>query len=367
MLRVLTLFTGLVLVSACQEPPAPQQKVIRPIAWMQVQAEEMQQMRRLSGILAPVETARLSFEVPGKIASVSATLGEKVSKGQELARLDQRTFHLSVQSAEGQLDKANAALVEARNTYKRYTELLASGGISQSGYDNARAAFESAQSASKVAQTQLDIARKNLQDSILSAPYDGVITQRLIEPSQQIAAGQPGFEIEGEDGLEVHVLVPENLIQLLRRDQALDVHFPVAPDMVLQGQITELGTRAQNANTFPVTVLLNDTHPNLRAGMTAEVDFLVDAVGRTGFSGPGIRIPVSAISPDMGQGAFVFVYDEASGTVRKRTVQTEAIFNNTVYLSSGLNNGEIIAVAGVAHMHDGQQVTLQDNMVQVFN
>jgi len=361
------IFVAALLLSGCDEPNRESAENIRPIAWMQVQPVQLEQIRRLSGTLAPVEAASLSFEVNGKVESVSVRLGESVRQGQELAHLDQRSFSLSLQSAQASLAQTQATLTEAENEYNRYAELVEQGVVSRSGFDNAKGAYETALSAVAVAKAQLEIARKNLQDSILRAPYDGVITRRLIEPSQQVSPGQTVFEIEGNHGLEARVMVPETIIQELRRNMQVPVHFPAADGLTVKGIVSEIGTRAEAANAFPVVVVLNDAPSRLRGGMTAEVDFTFQSAGRSGHRGSSIKVPVAAVAAGTGQTAHVFVYDSEKQVVSKRQVQTENLLNNEVYISSGLEAGEIIAVAGVAFLRDGQPVTLLDQQVQMFN
>ena len=363
---VISLLAALTLV-ACSEPEVQTAEVIRPIAWTQVSATQLEQLRTLSGIVAPVEATRLSFEVTGKIQQVEVKLGDTVNKGDLLARLNPRTFDLSIQSSQAQLEQNLASLADAESEYRRYAKLVEQGLVAQSGYDRAKAAFEAQKSAVDVARAQLDIARKNRQDSSLRAPYDGIITKRHIEPSQQIAAGQAAFEIEGTHGLEVNVMVPETLIRQLTREMVLPVRFPVLPGVSHNGRITEIGTRAESANAFPITVFLTEQDPGLRAGMTAEVDFTFEGVGRTGHRGRSIRIPLTALQAGLNQTVHVFVYDQKAQVVRKRQVQTENIMNNEVFISEGLKEGEIIATAGVAFLRDGQQVTLLDKHTQRFN
>ena len=358
--------TALLLVG-CNESAKEITKPIRPIMWTKVAISPFEQIRTLSGIVAPVEATKLSFEVQGKIQSIEVNLGNDVVKGQELARLNQRNFNLGLQSAQAQYQQAKVTLIDAKNSYNRYEKLLKQGVVSQSGFDNAKATFDASKSAADVAQAQLDIASKNLQDSILLAPYDGIITKRLFEPSQQISPGESLFEIEGNHGLEVHILVPETLIRELRLHTILPINFPVLPEVAMQGQITEIGTRAEFANAFPVTAVLQGDNPLLRAGMTAEVEFSFTGTGRTGHKGDVFRVPATAISAGLEQKAYVFLYKPETQQVTKTQVQIENIFKNEIFISSGLKQGDIIATAGVAFLRDGQIVSLIDNSIQHFN
>ncbi|TPH18501.1 efflux RND transporter periplasmic adaptor subunit [Litorilituus lipolyticus] len=357
----------LITLLGCNEPEKTTANSIRPIMWTEVSSSSLDQVRTLSGIVAPVEATKLSFEVNGKIEKINVHLGDDVTKGQALAQLNQRSFKLGLQSAKAKYEQSKASFSDARNSYLRYEKLIKQGVVSQSGFDNAKANFDASKSAVDVAKAQLDIAAKNLEDSTLLAPYNGIITKQLFEPSQQVAAGQSVFEIEGKHGLEVNVMVPETLIRELTRDTLLSISFPVIPSLKMEGKITEIGTRAESANAFPVTVVLQSDNSLLRAGMTAEVKFAFEGVGRTGHTGAVMRIPVTALRAGINQKTYVFVYDTEQQVVIKTQVQTENVLENEVYISAGINEGDIIATAGVAFLRDGQKVTLLDTKTQRFN
>jgi len=366
-MRIISIIFFAFLLLGCNDQSQPTQKPIRPIMWAKVSLSSLEQIRTVSGIVAPVEAAELSFEVSGRLDSIEVNLGDEVKKGQELARLNQRSLSLAKQSAQAKYQQSKASLADAENSYNRYAKLIKQGVVSQSGFDNAKATYDNNISAVDVAKAQVDIAIKDLQDSVLLAPYDGIITKRTFEPSQQVSAGQLAFEIEGEHGLEIQVLVPETLIQQLTRHAILAIKFPVLPQIKMLGRVTEIGTRAESANAFPVTVVLQSENSLLRAGMTAEVEFIFEGVGRTGHKGPAIRIPLTALSAGLQQKTYAFVYDETTQSVRRTEVQTENILNNEVYISSGLQQGDIIATAGIAFLLDGQKVTLIDYTTQRFN
>ena len=366
-MRTLYILLFTLFLMACNKQTVTAEKAVRPIDWTTVSESHIKQLRTLSGIVAPVEGTQLSFEVLGKVQSVDVRLGDVVKKGQALAQLNHRSFELSLQSAQAQLDNANSSMYEAKNTFDRFSQLIKQGLVSQSGFENSQTSYESSKSAVNVAQAQVDIANKNLQDSTLIAPYDGIITKRLIEPSQQIGAGQGAFEIEGNHGLEVNVMVPETLIRELEKNTILPVRFPVLAGTEMKGRITEIGTRAETANAFPVTVILQEKNALLRAGMTAEVDFSFDGVGKTGYQGLTVSVPFSALRAGTHQKTYAFVYNPKTQTVHQREVIAENVLNNSVFVSSGLKDGEIIATAGVAFLRDGQKVTLLDQHIQRFN
>jgi len=348
---------------AAETPP----EVIRPIAWTAVQPFGLEQVRRLSGTLQAVKTASLSFEVGGKVATVAAKLGDNVKKGDALAEIDDAPYRLNVDAARGALQEARAARREAENTYSRQKQLFDKGWIAQAALDNAVATLDSARSNVDIAQAQYDLAMRDLADTHLLAPYDGRITSRSIEPSQQVLAGQPVFEIEGQGGLEVSVMVPETIIQRVHDGQTFDVHFSGIGSLTARARVTEIGPRAEASNAFTVTLALDRDYPSLRSGMSAEVNFTFEGRGRTGYTGKTVKVPFTALLPGNDQDALVFVFDPDTGTVSRRSVQTENIVDNEVLISAGLEQGEIIATAGVAYLRDGQKVRLFDTSVKQFN
>jgi RND family efflux transporter MFP subunit len=351
----------------CNKADVKFKEVTRPIAWQAVSKSSFDQVRRLSGTVYPIESTDLSFEVSGKVDWVKVKLGDAVMRGTQLAQLDQRNFNLNMQSSLANLQQTQAALLEAENEYKRYEELLSQGLVSRSGYDNAKANNDSATSAVNIAKTQLDISQKNLDDTLLLAPYNGMITKRLVEPSMQVSSGQVIFEISGESGLEIQVMVPETLIKELSKEKDISIEFPAIVGIKTMGTITEIGSRAEAANAFPVTVVINSPVNGLRAGMTAELDFTFEGEGRSGYQGDIFKLPISALSAEKNQKSAVFIFNPESNTLEKRFVQTESIINNLVLISSGLKEGEIVAIAGVSFLRDGQNVSLLDNNIRRFN
>jgi membrane fusion protein, multidrug efflux system len=365
---IILFFAGLLtLIMGCSE----EKKIVnippRPIAWIKVSQADMDQVRRISGVLKAAEKARLSFDVSGKIKTVLVNLGDEVKAGDVLAELDESNYQLNTNASQGQLQEAKAALVDAKNRFNRQKTLFKKGLVAKAGFDNAKAVLDRATSSVKVLVAQLNLSKKNLSDTALLSPYDGKITARFIEPSQRISVGESCFEIEGKQGLEISVMAPETLISFLTKEGSFATTFPALPGVTLKAKITEIGTQAEKANAFPVTLTLLKQASGLRSGMSAEVDFTFEGEGRTGYRGLVIKVPPNAIMAGTGQEMYAFVYDAAKGVVNRRLVQGENIRNNELMISSGLKPGDIIATAGVVYLHDGQKVSLLNVGAEKYN
>jgi multidrug efflux system membrane fusion protein len=354
-------------LTACFEEEKQAKETIRPIAWIKVESSDLSQIRRIPGILKASESTTLSFAVGGKVEKVTANVGDSVKKGDILAKLEANSFNLNMQSTKGQLNETQAILAEAENDFKRQLHLEKSGWVSGAASEKAEASLETAKSRVDVAEAQLSLRKKDLEDTFLRAPYNGKITKRSIEPSQQIVANQISFEIEGQQGLEISVMAPETVIGELNKETVYDTTFPALPDANAKAKIIEISSQAGSANAYPITLSLINPPASLRAGMSAEIDFTFKGRGRTGHKGATVKVPPSALLPGEGQNTYVFVYDETDGTVKKTKVQTENIINNVVLISKGLKTGDILATAGVVYLQDGQKVKLLTTNPKTFN
>jgi RND family efflux transporter MFP subunit len=279
---------------------------------------------------------------------VKVDLGTKVKKGQVLARLSQRdakSLYLSSQ----------ADYVNKESYYNRMKVARESKAVSQQDVSDAKTELE-------IAASNLAINKKGLEDTVLRAPYDGIITFKDVDEAQQVYIGETLFKIDSGEGLEVSVFVPETLIKKLVQDKIYTVTFPAARGLEMKGVLKEIGTQATRANSFPVVLYLTEQSSELRAGMTAEVLFVYyQDVAES------ILIPNSALGVGNQQSSFVYVYDQSTSRLKKVTVKPLNITNNDVYVQGNIKSGDIIAVAGVPYLRDNQEVILQEQDIEIFN
>jgi multidrug efflux pump subunit AcrA (membrane-fusion protein) len=168
----------------------------------------------------------------------------------------------------------------------------------------------------------------------------------------------------GESGLRVEVQMPETLIAQIEQGDAATVAFPSIGDarIDVEGRtfaaiVSEVGTRAGVGNAFPVRADLVEPPPGLRPGMTAEVTFSV--ARDTGVADlEGFLVPVAAVVAEADDRYSAFVFDEATSTVRRTPIRSGGVQGNLIAILEGLEEGDIIATAGVPFLRDGQEVTL---------
>ncbi|WP_020401455.1 efflux RND transporter periplasmic adaptor subunit [Kordiimonas gwangyangensis] len=365
--RLAAVLLPVMLLAACGDAKEEaREEPVRGLKVFEVSATADNMIRRYPSVIQPADESRLSFEIAGQLTEMKLEVGQEVDAGQVLLTLDPTTLRYEVQQAEAALEQADASLVNARTDYERKSELLKSGNVTRAAFDSSETNLKSAQAQMEQSRQQLAIARERMQKSTLKAPFDGVIASLDVKSFANIGAGQTVLTLYSQNAFEVEFSVPATVINALSTGDQARVVVTDLEDVTLKGRIKELGSRAGQVSAFPAVVILEEDHPGLKAGMAAEVALNVGLLtGEEGFLVP-VRCFALEQSDALKNGesvrqthggyAQVYVYDEASSTVKARKVRTAGVRDNMIIVTEGLNEGEIIAAAGVSYLHDGQKV-----------
>lgn len=344
---------------------------LRSVMATSVQSSDGRQQHKLSGVTQSAETSQLSFEVAGIVNAVNVNLGDKINQGDILATIDQKVFSLAVKQRQGALSEVIARLEEARRDYERKLQLQASGAVSEAELDVASTQLTALEDQVEIARAQLDLAQEELADTRLIAPYAGRIADRFIEPSQRVTPAQPVFSIEGTSGIEVSVAVPENLVNKIHTGDNVDVTIFALEKRTVSGQVFEVGSRAQSANAFPVTITLSSTPPGLQPGMSAEVTFFY----QSGELKAGFDIPLSAVNASDNNTHFVWALTEVDDpdrsmpvyTVSRIDVNIISLEKDVARVTGALSHGIQIVRQGGEFLQPQQHVHLANGSPRLFN
>lgn len=347
-LFVLVLAAGL---SACREQEAVVEP-IRPVKAIVVEHAKPERYVTYSGVIAPRIETTLGFRVGGKVVERLVDVGDTVTKGQPVARLDDTDLKLSENSARANVNSARTRLAVAQDALDRAKSLAPKGFIAQSVVDQRQLEADSAKAALDAAQDQFEQARNASGYALLLADRNGIVTDVRAEPGQVVAVGQAVITLAQAGEQEVSVAVPENEVTELTIGQQAEVALWAAPDIRSSASIREIAGAADPASrTYAVRVALANPSPMVRLGMTATVTF------RLAHRAPGFAIPLAALSEREGQ-KNVFVADAASGVVSSRTIQIAGVSENAVRVSEGLNPGDVVVTGGVQFLREGMKVRL---------
>ena len=344
-------------LGGCEKDVAEPEERIRSVKTIVVGDLASDQLRKFPGTIEPVESSQLSFEVDGIVQAVQVEVGDKFKKGDVLAHLDNQSFKLSVASAVAALSRATAQLEERQSAYERERRIQSEdpGATTQKAVDQARAGYESQVQEVTYSQARLELAQRDLTNTELVAPYDGTVAARFVEPSEVAARGMHMLEVYAEAAMQVAVSIPEQMIGDVQSGLEGQMVLNNLPDDPFVAIVSEVGSSATAANAFPVTAVINNADEQVRPGMTAELLLT--------FSDEAMRsaylIPVRAFLPGIEKNEhYVYLFDTQSSTVRKTAVEAKGIQGNDVVVIGGIAPGDVLVVAGVPFLRDGQKVKL---------
>jgi RND family efflux transporter MFP subunit len=355
--------SGIILCAAflfgCDDAPAPEKLVVRPVVALKVNDNTVLQQRAFVGRAKASRELELAFNVAGPLIEFGRKVGDQVAKGDLLGRIDPDIFAAEVARAKAALQRAEATEKNATLQRKRQEALLKRGTIAAARLDRFIAAADRAIADIATMKAALSRAQLDLSYSYLRAPFDGIVVQTYVNNFENIRAKQPVIRIVGSSRLEMVVDIPENLISLVDRSAEVHVVFDQFPDHKISAKISEVGTEAsETTRTFPVTLTMEQQQEfKILPGMVGR------ARGRTKSSDAlrsgTLEIPNTATFTLGSDGAtFVWTIDDESKIVSKREVKTGLLTDTGVQILHGLKSGEWIAVAGVHFLKDGQQVRI---------
>lgn len=302
------------------------------------------------GRVEAIRTVDIAFQVGGQLAELPVTEGQEIAAGDLVARLDLEDFRRAEREARVQLQ-------QARTDLDRQLTLFERGIASAAARDNAQTQFD-------LRVVALENAQRNLEYATLSAPFDGLVSRRLVDNYTIVSPGQPVARLQDVSELRVSIPVPEDMVATFDEEDVVSIEagFAFLPGERYRLEPRELVAEPDQASqTYRAILALPANIPaNILPGMTATVwaEFNTSVLARSTLS-----IPVTALGYAPDGSAIVFVYNPGSGEVERRPVETGAIDGDRVMISSGLQAGETIVTAGVSALSDGMPVRpLSDNI-----
>jgi HlyD family secretion protein len=334
-----------------------------------------------SGYVTARRQATVSAKVTGKVVEVMIEEGMAVRQGQELARLDSRNVAAQVALAEAQLEDARRALREtevrlrqANLTRERQRRLHAQAVTSQADVDAADADADSLaahltvqRQDVAVAERQLAARRQDLDDTVVRAPFAGMVTTKDAQPGEMISplSAGGGFTRTGVctlvdmSSLEIDVDVGESFINRVRPGQHAEAVLDAYPDWRIPATVIAIVPTAERQKaTVKVRLSFDKLDPRILPEEGVKVAFLGDEPAAAGGSAPvrTVRVPRAALRQDHGT-PVVFVL--RGDRVERRAVRVGTAPGDEVAVLSGLAAGDQVVVEGPPDLADGRQVKVR--------
>ncbi len=336
---------------ACSEAPQAEPPA-RPVKLLTVGTAAVAPSFELAGEVRARVESKLGFRVAGKIVSRRVEAGQRVRRGEELARIDPRDYQLAQTAADSAVTARRADLEIAQSEYRRFQDLRKQGYVSEQELERKRVALSAAESALKQAESGASLEGNRVDDTVLRADADGVVTQTLADVGEVVEPGAPVLLLAQEGAREVVVEFPEDRTPLARIAKA-EVSLWAAPGVKYPAQLRELAGAADPVTrTFRARYSVKAPAGALALGQSATLTLRLPA------QKAGMRLPTTALTGD-NNGTRVWVYDAATSTVKRVPVQVAGLDGNDV-LVAGLADGAQVVVAGVHVLTEGQKVRPMD-------
>ncbi|MFT6581200.1 MAG: RND family efflux transporter MFP subunit [Alphaproteobacteria bacterium] len=190
----------------------------------------------------------------------------------------------------------------------------------------------------------------------LRAPFDGVISNREIEPFAEVAIGKTAFQLDSKGAYKVELEVPDTVVGQISVGAPVTVEIRSVKGCGCKARVTEIAAVSGAANAVTVTATILESPDGLLPGAAVEASI---AFARRDGDNRGFLVPLVAIAPGDGEArGYVFKYDAETGMVKKTEVSGKYASGNMIGVSKGVAAGDIIAAAGVSFLRDGQRVKL---------
>ena len=343
------------LLTACEEPPQDAE-IIRPVRAMKVQDVEGFVKRYFPGRAAATQEINASFRIAGQLIKRPIDVGTEVKKGALIAALDPSTFQADVDRLSAEVASSEAILERAVLELERQTKLLEKGWSTKSRVETVQATEAASRAGTIAAQAALQRAKLDLSYTTLTAPFDGVVVETYVENFQTVLSKQPIARIVDTSQIEFWVSVPESLISLAPYARDITVEFDAFPGQLLPAQIKEIKNEAsQTTRAYDVNLIMDQPEGfTILPGMAGRA-----SEGRLelpeSLQVEGYEVPLSAIHNPAGDKDYVWIIDEAAGTVSRREVNSIEPTPRGMRVA-GVTPGEWIVTAGVEYLSEGQKV-----------
>lgn len=337
-----------------------------------------QTLLNATGYVTARREATVSSKVTGKVVELHVEEGMKVTEGQVLARLDASNVEVSLRLAEAQLESSRRSLEEikpnvefAESEVKRFANLKDSKAASES--DVRRAEAEAKTQRAKLIRQNADVVvaeqtvaqwKQQLDDTIIRAPFAGVVTTKNAQPGEMISPMSVGgftrtgiCTIVDMNSLEIEVDVSESYINRVQPGQPVDAVLDAYSDWHIPCKVIAIiPTADRQKATVKVRIGFDKLDPRLLPEMGVKVAFQSPAASEPSEEKPtrGLAVPARAVKEVDGRSIVWVVRD---GTVERRAVSITKSSGDFAFIASGLSSGEKVVVNAPAELTEGSHVT----------
>jgi membrane fusion protein (multidrug efflux system) len=327
---------------AAKAPPLPPVKVVATTATEGPTPTEIV----VTGQVTADQRSDVTADTQGKVINVMIDRGQRVKLGQAMIQLDVRSAALGAREAAANLAAVRAQKALADQECTRTKSLLDKGAITKSEYDRQMTQCQSASEQVTAVEARTQIMSKSVADGIVRAPFDGVVSEKMVSPGEWVQPGKPLFTLVDDDPLKAQLSISEIAVTAVKQDERVQIFAVAHPDKPYGATITRLGAEIGRTRSLIVEATL-DKGSDLVPGMFIEAHINIG-------SAPHVIVPADAVVK-RGKRWRAFVIK--NGEVEERLVQLGPVPGpNQVSIVDGVAKGEKLVTKVTDAIVDGTKV-----------
>lgn len=345
---IVLLIMGLILLTACQ--PGNEQEAAADLINVEttnVVELETRVSMEFSGLLQPSASIEIYPEAPGTVEDIFEIEGTHVRAEQPLALIEQTDYHLGLQQAEAAWDVAEVAHRNAEADYNRQKQLQDEGFSSDTIMEGVGLARDAAAAQLKQAEAALNLARRQFEKTVITAPAEGYLGGRFLEIGQLAGPQNPAYILHQIKRLKINLSVNEDQIGRIAVNSIAEITVSQNPDDVFFGRVVFAGMTPGLDGSYPVKIEIDNSELTLRPGWSCTIHLFEPETSNE------LVIPGIALNKKAGRWT-AYILDQ--GKVVERQVALKSLMNNRVLIESGLEAGEQLLVKGQAYCKPGDPV-----------
>jgi RND family efflux transporter MFP subunit len=322
-----------------------------------------------SGYVVARRKAVVSAKIQGRLAELKVEEGSHVREAEIIARLESADYAAQVQRAEAAVERGAADLAENQRQLRLAQKLAGERVLAEDQLEATASRVKIAEAALSQAKADLAFAEASFQNTLIRAPFTGVVVKKMAEVGESVAPIPPGVNISTASGaivaladlatLEVEVDVSESNVAKLSSDQPAEVGVEAFPERKFRAVLRQIIPTADRTKaTVQVKVTILDKDKDLKPEMSAKVTFLEPAQQASASAAPArsiVSVPKDAVVTRDGKTAVFQVQD---GKVRLRSVSTGGETKGQLEVN-GLSGGEVLVARPPETLKDGDQVRIK--------
>lgn len=310
---------------------------------------QVEVIERSVGVIESEGAPTLNAEIAGQVTRVLVDVGAVVRKGDLLAVIDPQSYQFAETGAAAEARRLEALISQQERQVARYRELVKENFVSAAALEEAESQLAALRAQLNAAQAQLKQARRDVAQSELRAPVNGIVDQRIVHAGDFVGRGAPMFRLVSQDLIRVRLPFPETVAGRLQPGLLVHLSSPLAPEQQVNGSIQQIRP-ALAAGSRALEAIVELPNPGgWRAG--ASVRGAVVLASRQ-----SVVVPeTSVVERPAGQ----VVYLVVDNTAQEQKVETGIRRNGWIEIRQGLQAGATVAVDGAAFLTNGAKVSVQ--------